>query len=203
MTRKHLGTCVIPSAPQNVSNGRRWLLGRLEPLLGPGHTACDDSVLLLSEALTNAVVHGGGDIVEVDAYVSDGAVRIEITDGGADTVPHYLDDPGGVHGRGLPIMRMLTRTWGFEQLDDGRLRFWFEVSHGDGRRPSQARYDGGRDEPPTPVVARTPPRPGSPTAASPRPPPPTPPTPPTTDHTFPATRWSATCEFLRPPPWEW
>ena len=31
---KHLGTCVIPSARKNVANGRRWLLGRLEPLLG-------------------------------------------------------------------------------------------------------------------------------------------------------------------------
>lgn len=126
---KHLGTCVIPSAPQNVANGRRWLLGRLEPLLGPKHSACEDSILLLSETLTNAIVHGVGDLVEVDAYVDTANIRIEVTDDGGSTVPHHVDDPHGDHGRGLPILASLARSWGFEQLDDGRLRVWFEVPH--------------------------------------------------------------------------
>ncbi|WP_165964007.1 ATP-binding protein [Actinomadura sp. KC216] len=130
MKRHHLGTCVIPSAPQNVVNGRRWLLGRLEPILGKRHSACDDSVLLLSETLTNAVVHGNGRIVEVDAYVDAANIRIEVTDeGGGATVPQRRHDPDGVHGRGLPMLAMLTKSWGFEQLDDGRLRVWFEVPH--------------------------------------------------------------------------
>ncbi|WUH97299.1 ATP-binding protein [Spirillospora sp. NBC_00431] len=129
MKRHHLGTCVIPAAPENVANGRRWLLGRLEPILGKRHSACDDSVLLLSETLTNAIVHGTGRLVEVDAYVDAANVRIEVTDEGGGTVPHRRDDPDGLHGRGLPILAMLTRAWGFEQLDDGRLRVWFEVPH--------------------------------------------------------------------------
>lgn len=126
---KHLGTCVLPSAPQNVANGRRWLLGRLEPLLGAKHSACEDSVLLLSETLTNAIVHGKGHLVEVDAYVDTASIRIEVTDEGGDGVPHHVDDPHGEHGRGLPILAMLAKSWGFEQLDDGRLRVWFEVPH--------------------------------------------------------------------------
>ncbi|WP_165978144.1 ATP-binding protein [Actinomadura darangshiensis] len=127
---KHLGTCVVPAAPKNVVNGRRWLLGRLEPLLGAKHSACEDSVLLLSETLTNAIVHGGGHLVEVDAYVDTASIRVEVTDeGGGTTVPHHVDDPHGEHGRGLPILSMLAKAWGFEQLDDGRLRVWFEVPH--------------------------------------------------------------------------
>lgn len=68
-------------------------------------------------------------MVEVDAYVDAANVRIEVTDGGGTTVPHRRNDPDGEHGRGLPILAMLTRSWGFEQLDDGRLRVWFEVPH--------------------------------------------------------------------------
>lgn len=33
------------------------------------------------------------------------------------------------HGRGLPILSMLAKSWGFGRLDDGRLRVWFEVPH--------------------------------------------------------------------------
>ncbi|GAA4240860.1 hypothetical protein GCM10022254_67290 [Actinomadura meridiana] len=154
MKRHHLGTCVIPSKPQNVANGRRWLLTRLKPLLGERHSACEDSVLLLSETLTNAIVHGNGDRVEVDAYVDAAVVRVEVTDEGGSTVPHRRDDPDGVHGRGLPILAMLTKSWGFEQLDDGRLRVWFEIPHAaadhsnggyekcPGGNPTRARRDG-------------------------------------------------------------
>ncbi|MFI0411103.1 ATP-binding protein [Actinomadura sp. 3N508] len=146
MKRHHLGTCVIPSTPQNVVNGRRWLLGRLEPILGEKHSACDDSVLLLSETLTNAIVHGSGATVEVDAYVDTANIRIEVTDEGGATVPQRRHDPDGIHGRGLPILAMLTKSWAFEQLDDGRLRVWFEVPHTavpDQRNGERVREPGG------------------------------------------------------------
>ncbi|WP_165959205.1 ATP-binding protein [Actinomadura sp. KC345] len=144
---KHLGTCVIPSTPKNVVNGRRWLLERLEPLLGAEHSAYDDSVLLLSETLTNSIVHGNGHLVEVDAYVGTANVRIEVTDEGGSTVPHHVDDPDGEHGRGLPILSMLAKSWGFEQLDDGRLRVWFEVPH---TAPPDTRASRPEDVPPPP-----------------------------------------------------
>ncbi|QKW38615.1 ATP-binding protein [Actinomadura sp. NAK00032] len=150
---KHLGTCVIPSARKNVANGRRWLLGRLEPLLGATHSACDDSILLLSETLTNAIVHGTGHLVEVDAYVDTANIRIEVTDEGGNTVPHHRDDPHGEHGRGLPILSMLAKSWGFEQLDDGRLRVWFEVPHTarpENREDGRAKAFEGAPTPPRP-----------------------------------------------------
>lgn len=129
-------------------NGRRWLLGRLEPLLGAEHSACDDSVLLLSETLTNAIVHSEGTGVEVDAYVDAAVIRVEVTDEGGGTVPHHVDDPLGEHGRGLPILSMLAESWGFERLDDGRLRVWFEVPHTTLPDPHDAA--GTEDVPPPP-----------------------------------------------------
>ncbi|WP_051712888.1 ATP-binding protein [Spirillospora albida] len=156
MTRHHLGTCIIPSTKRNVAHGRRWLLGRLAPLLGPQHSVCDDGVLLLSEALTNAIVHGTGDVVEVDVFLCAGTIRVEVIDGGGGAVPHDLDDPCGEHGRGIPMMRALSSSWGFEALDDGRLRVWFEIAHAPDPLhqtslvPEQARYDGTREECPAP-----------------------------------------------------
>ncbi|MWA04028.1 hypothetical protein F8568_027330 [Actinomadura sp. LD22] len=104
---------------------------------------------MLSETLTNAIVHGSGLLVEVDAYVGMAGIRIEVTDGGGGAVPHHRDDPHGEHGRGLPILGVLARSWGYEQLDDGRLRVWFEVPHTKGRSaaPAPSRHDGSRDEP--------------------------------------------------------
>ncbi len=93
--------------------------GTAEPLLGARHSACEDSVLLLSETLTNAIVHGGGDLVEVDAYVGTANIRIEVTDEGGDSVPHHVDDPHGEHGRGLPILAMLAKSWGSSSWTTG------------------------------------------------------------------------------------
>lgn len=72
-------------------------------------------------------------------------------DGGAD-VPHHVDAPHGEHGRGLSIVSVLARSWGFEQLDGGRLRVWFEVPCTGGPAPlwSPSRDDGTRAEAPTP-----------------------------------------------------
>ncbi|RKS71850.1 anti-sigma regulatory factor (Ser/Thr protein kinase) [Actinomadura pelletieri DSM 43383] len=129
MKRLHLGACAIPSAPQNVANGRRWLMALLEPLFGPEHSVCEEGVLLLSETLTNAIVHGTGAFVEVDVFVDALNVRIEVTDEGGSTLPHHRDDPDGESGRGLPILGALAKSWGFVHLDDGRLRVWFELPH--------------------------------------------------------------------------
>jgi anti-sigma regulatory factor (Ser/Thr protein kinase) len=127
MTDRRLGTRVFPAMPESVRDGRHWLAATLAPELCPEDTACDSSVLLLSEGLTNSIVHGSGDKVEVSAFIHEASVRVEITDGGGSTLPHYVDDPCGEGGRGLPIMRAVAREWGFEVLDDGRLQLWFEV----------------------------------------------------------------------------
>lgn len=115
---RYLGTCTFAATPASVREARHWLTGVLD---------CDDSVLLLSEAMTNAVVHADGDKVEVRAYASEHLVRIEIVDGGGPSLPHYVDDPDGEHGRGLPIMRALARNWGYDPLPGGQLQVWFEV----------------------------------------------------------------------------
>jgi len=114
---------VFDASPEQVSAARRWAA----ELLDASHPAADDCVLLLSETFTNAVLHGGGTQVEVCVQVGSDAVRIEVVDDGGRGLPHYVDDPRGEGGRGLPILRALAKEWGFDVLPDGRLRVWFDV----------------------------------------------------------------------------
>jgi anti-sigma regulatory factor (Ser/Thr protein kinase) len=128
--RHHAGSETFPATAESVAGARRWLAGRL----GRAHPACGDAVLLLSEAFTNAVLHSAGGKVEVSARAEGGRVRVEVVDEGGDTLPHYVDDPCGEGGRGLPIMRAFARDWGFEVIEHGRLRVWFEVPYAGGRQ---------------------------------------------------------------------
>lgn len=112
--------------PGAVAEARRWLTGRL----GAGHPACDDAVLLLSEAFTNGVRYGGGPEITVSVHALDDRIRVEVVDAGGGAVPHYVDDPSGERGRGLPIMQALAADWGFDRLPDGRLLVRFELRSG-------------------------------------------------------------------------
>lgn len=107
-----------------MAEARRRLTGRLRA----AHPACDDAVLLLSEAFTNAVRYGGGEEITVSVHARDERIRVEVVDAGRGALPHYVDDPSGE--RGLPIMRALACDWGFGRLPGGRLVVWFELSGG-------------------------------------------------------------------------
>ena len=94
----------LPAEPESVGTLRRELAGALEPLdLGPDRLA--DIALVVSEALTNAAMHAyismtPGSMTLV-AAVSDGSLRVTVTDEGRGMVPR-TDSPG--LGLGLGVM---------------------------------------------------------------------------------------------------
>jgi anti-sigma regulatory factor (Ser/Thr protein kinase) len=115
---------MFPATPETASDARRWLT----EMLGATHPACDDAVLLLSEAFTNSVRHSRGETITVLVFVTKSVVRVKVIDQGGDTLPHYVDDPYGEGGRGIPIMQELAQDCGFEVLPSGRLMVWFDVA---------------------------------------------------------------------------
>jgi anti-sigma regulatory factor (Ser/Thr protein kinase) len=123
MGSRFLGTQAFEAFPDQVSAARRWFGERL----GRTHPAYDDSVLLLSEAFSNGVQHSKGDKIEVTVYLEDECVRVEVVDGGGDTVPEKVNDPFAENGRGVAIIHALASGWGFEDEDD-RLLVWFTVA---------------------------------------------------------------------------
>ena len=83
----------------------------------------DTAVLLISELVTNAVLHGGGEIrllIDVDR---DRLARFAVSDEGGGS-PVVRDDPGADGGWGLRLVGQLAARWG---VLEGRTQVWFEV----------------------------------------------------------------------------
>jgi DNA-binding NarL/FixJ family response regulator len=85
--------------------------------------------LLISEVVTNAVVHAGSD-VNVAVRLTPATVRVEVTDGSVDA-PEVHQSPAHVEsGRGLALVQSLSSSWGFEPTGSGKT-VWFEVARMD------------------------------------------------------------------------
>ncbi|MFD0850992.1 ATP-binding protein [Actinomadura adrarensis] len=122
MSAHSLGSTAFPAGVESVAAARRWCADQLK-LMCP---SSEDVVLLLSEVFTNAVVHSTGDKVEVSLFAVGCCVRVEVVDGGSETLPHDASDPWGQSGQGLPIIQALADDWGYEPLERG-LKVWFVV----------------------------------------------------------------------------
>lgn len=87
-----------------------------------------DVALLVSEAVTNSVLHAGlteCDLVHVDAWRYDGGLHVEVCDEGAGMCS---PSPAGRRegGRGLDLIGALAQRWGVHS--DGHTRIWFDVA---------------------------------------------------------------------------
>jgi two-component sensor histidine kinase len=82
-------------------------------LLGPSHPCSDVAVLLVSEMVTNSLLHGGssvlGEAVMVTVVVGDAGVRVEVTGRKADGVPVLRRPDDEAEGsRGLRLVEELA-----------------------------------------------------------------------------------------------
>jgi anti-sigma regulatory factor (Ser/Thr protein kinase) len=122
----------FPGNTASVSRVREWARESLS-----GHLSApvlDDLLLLLSELVTNAVVHSdsgrtAGGRVTVRLALSPGAVRVEVTDdGSAAGVPAVrVPEPGDDGGRGLWLVDLLATEWG-RRRDEAGGSVWFRLS---------------------------------------------------------------------------
>jgi anti-sigma regulatory factor (Ser/Thr protein kinase) len=95
-----------------------WLGGELAA--DKLHTA----KLLTSELVTNAVLHGKGQI-QMRAQLDEHRVRIEVVDEGRGFAHDVRDrDVDALSGRGLAIVDAESSRWG---IRDGSTHVWFEL----------------------------------------------------------------------------
>lgn len=86
----------------------------------------DVAALLVSELVTNAIVHGHSD-VRLRVAMLDETIRVEVNDLSRQA-PQLLDsNPTEPGGYGLPLVDELADQWGYELVNgDGKL-VWFEL----------------------------------------------------------------------------
>jgi anti-sigma regulatory factor (Ser/Thr protein kinase) len=84
-----------------------------------------DLMLLVSELVTNACVHGA-EPVRVRLDVDQGRVRVEVEDGSPMMPEVQRPDGRSTIGRGLLIVESLSRAWGAERVGAGKV-VWAEV----------------------------------------------------------------------------
>ncbi|KAA6220859.1 GAF domain-containing protein [Streptomyces albofaciens JCM 4342] len=89
----------------------------------------DSAVLMVSEMVTNVLMHTDGDallVAEITGARGHRRIRVDVADG-SDELPHRRT-PGELasSGRGLMLMELLAGAWGVDPRGDGKST-WFEL----------------------------------------------------------------------------
>ena len=121
----------LPGRPEQVPEARAFA----RRLLGYQHSCMDTVVLLLSELVTNSVLHSRS--AHTDGRVtiaithSRTAVFVEVTDDGSEIMPSLRPANGrGEHGYGLQLVEASAARWGCSRNGAESTTCWFEVRAG-------------------------------------------------------------------------
>lgn len=106
LARAHVRTCL-----------REWRLEHLR----------DSAELLVSELVTNALVHAGGGLAVCVERLPDG-VRVQVADGSAVGPVRRRHSATSATGRGVPLLDELTDTWGWQPERGGGKTVWFVLT---------------------------------------------------------------------------
>ena len=133
--RPRLRRTLLPVAqdePERIAEARQHLRELLHDWLSAEQV--DSAVLLVSEMVTNVLVHTDADallLAEVAGEPGGRRLRVEVTDSG-DDLPHRRR-PGELasSGRGLMLIELLADLWGVNPRGKGK-SIWFELYESDG-----------------------------------------------------------------------
>ncbi len=116
----------VGADPAEVGRARRWARSRLAGSgIGDDEPLAETLVLLISELVTNAVVHTGCPAVLRMLFGGPG-VRVEVADT-SDRAPARRQACGeDTGGRGLELVDGLADRWGWQREGSGK-RIWCEI----------------------------------------------------------------------------
>ena len=103
---------------QSASDARAWLGSFLHRHHVDGRY-CEDAILVVSELVTNALLHGAGATV-LRVRISPESLLLAVTDS-ADGLPAVLNrEPDTIGGLGLVIVTRLSQDWGVTPFPGGK-----------------------------------------------------------------------------------
>jgi anti-sigma regulatory factor (Ser/Thr protein kinase) len=126
MSQLEMTLATSPTAPGSARQAvRTWFHSR-----SCGDDATATAALLVTELVSNAVVHAKGPSlwVSVEETTTD-VLHVTVRDGSSQGIPRDCAQAPDVHqtgGRGLFMVDALSTRWGWEPLDTGKI-VWFEL----------------------------------------------------------------------------
>jgi anti-sigma regulatory factor (Ser/Thr protein kinase) len=115
----------LPRDPRSAARARKFISEFCTVAELP-EDVCQTAALLVSELVTNAVVHGQT-AATIEVHRPADTLRVTVRDDNPD-LPPVGEHPGltAESGRGLLIVSMLAQDWGVEVLNEGKA-VWFEL----------------------------------------------------------------------------
>ncbi len=123
-----LRTLVLEALPGNVRHARRWVSDQCHHATHETDT-CEILTLLVSELVSNAVVHGAGPVtVELDQTPE--RLRVSVGDTSSSLpIVRRQPDHAAANGRGMMLVDSLAQAWGVRDSPSGTGKHvWFAVS---------------------------------------------------------------------------
>ncbi len=118
---------VAQAEPQRIAEARRQIRDVLHDWADADQV--DSAVLMVSEVVTNVLMHTDGDallVAEISGPRGARRIRVDVSDS-SDELPHRRS-PGELasSGRGLVLLELLAGSWGVDPRGDGKST-WFEL----------------------------------------------------------------------------
>ena len=112
----------LPADDRAAALARRFVSETLE---GLGVELPETAVLLASELVTNALLHGAPPL-HIEVLATPEGVRVAVTDGHPDLPTLRVAGQEDEHGRGLLLVEALAARWGVDANPPGK-SVWFEL----------------------------------------------------------------------------
>ncbi|WP_230205258.1 ATP-binding protein [Parafrankia elaeagni] len=115
------------SGDPRAAGEARDRLGQVLDQLGVGGDAADIALLLVSELVTNAVLHARDDAA-VEIRANSDVLWVGVDDRDSRRPAVQPVDAGALGGRGLRLVDVLSDDWGVRHVQGDGKTVWFTVS---------------------------------------------------------------------------